>query len=461
MVRKNQRFLNRISALMDLLLVVLAYMLASWIRLDFFDGQQNNVAAVSGKTVLLALAYAVVLLFILSLLGFYNSTRTRRIRWKVRTIWLGTTLATLIASTFLFLFRLMEFSRGVLFVFYIATLFFLVGKYAFLRILLNRFRGQGYNLKHMVVIGTGELAAQFDRDIRSERGLGFNIKGFVGRGEAPEGGKLLGDFSVLDGELADPEISEAVIALDPEDYPKIREIIAICERNGVKYSIIPFYNDIIPGNPTIETIGKSKLINMRSNRLDNIGWSLLKRGFDILASGLGLVVLSPLMLCIAIGVKLSSPGPILFKQIRVGYERKEFRMLKFRSMKVNNEENTAWTKNKDDRRTKFGSLIRKTSLDELPQLINVLKGDMSLVGPRPELPFFVEQFRETVPFYMVKHQVKPGMTGWAQVNGYRGDTSITKRIELDLWYIENWSAGLDIAILFRTFFGGMVNQEKK
>ncbi len=461
MVRKNQRFLNRISALMDLLLVVLAYMLASWIRLDFFDGQQNNVAAVSGKTVLLALAYAVVLLFILSLLGFYNSTRTRRIRWKIRILWIGTTMATLIASTFLFLFRLMEFSRGVLFVFYVATLFFLVGKYAFLRILLNRVRGQGYNLKHVVVIGTGTLAAQFGRDIRNERDLGFNIKGFVGRGEAPEGGKLLGDFDALDGELADPEISEAVIALDPEDYPKIREIIAICERNGVKYSIIPFYNDIIPGNPTIETIGKSKLINMRSNRLDNIGWSLLKRGFDILASGLGLVILSPLMLCIAIGVKLSSPGPILFKQIRVGYERKEFRMLKFRSMKVNNEENTAWTKNKDDRRTKFGSLIRKTSLDELPQLINVLKGDMSLVGPRPELPFFVEQFRETVPFYMVKHQVKPGMTGWAQVNGYRGDTSITKRIELDLWYIENWSAGLDIAILFRTFFGGMVNQEKK
>ena len=136
-------------------------------------------------------------------------------------------------------------------------------------------------------------------------------------------------------------------------------------------------------------------------------------------------------------------------------------MLKFRSMRINSEENTAWTKNEDPRRTRFGSLIRKLSLDELPQLINVLKGDMSLIGPRPELPFFVDQFKETVPLYMVKHQVKPGMTGWAQVNGYRGDTSIARRIELDLWYIDNWSIWLDLQILFRTFFGGMVNREKR
>lgn len=135
-------------------------------------------------------------------------------------------------------------------------------------------------------------------------------------------------------------------------------------------------------------------------------------------------------------------------------------MLKFRSLMVNNEVDTAWTTDSDPRRTKFGTFIRKTSLDELPQLINVLKGDMSLVGPRPELPHFVEQFKETIPFYMVKHQVKPGITGWAQVNGFRGDTSIEKRIELDLWYIENWSPILDMQIIFKTVFGGMINSEK-
>ena len=177
------------------------------------------------------------------------------------------------------------------------------------------------------------------------------------------------------------------------------------------------------------------------------------------ASSLGLILLSPLMLFIAIGVKLSSPGPVLFRQTRVGFNRREFQMLKFRSMRVNQEEKTAWTKDTDPRRTKFGALIRKVSLDELPQLFNVLKGDMSLIGPRPELPYFVEMFRESVPLYMVKHQVKPGITGWAQVNGYRGDTSVQKRIELDLWYIEHWSVSLDIRILLRTVFGGMINKE--
>ena len=179
-----------------------------------------------------------------------------------------------------------------------------------------------------------------------------------------------------------------------------------------------------------------------------------------IVSVLGLTLLSPLLLVIAVGVKRSSPGPVLFRQVRVGYLRREFRMLKFRSMRVNVEEDTGWTTDEDPRRTKFGAFLRKTSLDELPQLINVLKGDMSLVGPRPELPHFVEQFRETIPYYMVKHQVKPGMTGWAQVNGYRGDTSIEKRIELDLWYIENWSPWLDIRILLKTVFGGTINAEK-
>ena len=166
------------------------------------------------------------------------------------------------------------------------------------------------------------------------------------------------------------------------------------------------------------------------------------------------------IILIAVGVKMSSPGPILFKQVRVGYKRQEFNMLKFRRMRVNNQETTGWSTNQDSRRTRFGSMLRKTSLDELPQLWNVFKGDMSLVGPRPELPYFVEQFKETIPLYMVKHQVKPGMTGWAQINGLRGDTDIEERVRYDLWYIENWSVGLDIRILFKTILGGMLNKEK-
>ncbi|MBR2823448.1 MAG: undecaprenyl-phosphate glucose phosphotransferase [Clostridia bacterium] len=461
MVRQNQAFLNKVNILLDMLIVTLSYIFASWFRLEKLHGMSDNMAALSGRTVLLAFAYSLMLFFVLSLLGFYNTTRTRRLVWKMRTIFLGVSISTLIATALFYLFRLEEFSRGVLLIFYAAANGLLIGKYAFMRLVLSRFRFRGYNLKHVLVIGTGRLALQYRADVLAEPELGFRILGFAGTPRPlPEGAAYLGAFSQLDSLLNSPDVQEVVIALEPEEYVRIQEIIAVCERNGVQYSVIPFYNDVIPANPTIEMIGRSKLINMRVNRLENVGWALAKRSFDLLASGLGLILLSPLMLCIAIGVKRSSPGPVLFRQTRVGYQRKEFQMLKFRSMRVNPEENTAWSQEGDPRRTRFGAFLRRTSLDELPQLWNTFRGDMSLVGPRPELPYFVEQFRQTVPYYMVKHQVKPGMTGWAQIHGYRGDTSIERRIELDLWYIEHWSPWLDIRILLRTLFGGMRNREE-
>lgn len=224
--------------------------------------------------------------------------------------------------------------------------------------------------------------------------------------------------------------------------------------------MIPFYNDVIPTRPTIDTVGKLKLIQLRTTPLDDPLNAFAKRAFDASVSFLLLVLLSPLLLGLAIAIKLSSPGPVFFKQERIGLNKKKFVMYKFRSMRVNDTQDTAWSSQTDDRRTRVGALMRKTSLDELPQLLNTLKGDMSLVGPRPEIPYYVEHFRETVPLYMVKYQVRPGMTGWAQVNGYRGDTSIPARVEHDLWYIENWSFGLDLKILLMTAFGGMINSEK-
>ena len=444
-----------------MMLVILSYMLASWLRLEFLDGDSKNMAGISLKTILLAVAYSLIFFFLLSIFGFYNTTRTRKLTWKARTIFLSTTISTLITTTIFFVFRLIDFSRGVILVFYFVTILLLTGKYTFMRLVLRRIRGNGYNLKHVVVIGTGKLAKQYRDDITKEAELGFHIIGFVGNQNLlNEEDHWLGSFKELDSILSSPDISEVIIALDPEEYSGLWQIIPACEKNGVKYSVIPFYNDIIPANPVIETIGHSKLINMRTNRLENMGWAILKRAFDLFSSFTGIILLSPLLIIIAIGVKLSSPGPILFRQNRVGYMRKDFQMLKFRSMKQNDGADTSWSTDDDPRRTRIGAFLRKTSLDELPQLINVLKGDMSLVGPRPELPHFVEQFKETIPYYMVKHQVKPGMTGWAQVNGYRGDTSIGKRIELDLWYIDNWSPLLDIRILAKTFFGGMLNHEK-
>ena len=203
------------------------------------------------------------------------------------------------------------------------------------------------------------------------------------------------------------------------------------------------------------------VINVRSIPLDNVFNATIKRMFDIICSLILIILTSPFMLFVAVGVKVTGgPGGVLFKQKRVGLNKKEFTMLKFRSMRENDKEETAWSTDTDPRKTKFGSFIRKFSLDELPQFFNVLVGDMSLVGPRPEIPFFVDQFKEEIPLYLVRQQVRPGITGWAQVNGLRGDTSIKERIEHDIWYIENWTLWLDIKIIFMTVFGGMINSEK-
>ena len=215
----------------------------------------------------------------------------------------------------------------------------------------------------------------------------------------------------------------------------------------------------MPARPQFDSLNGLPMINLRRIPLDNLGNAFMKRAMDIAGSLVLLLVFSPVMLITAVGVRLSSPGPVIFKQKRVGLGKKEFYMYKFRSMRVNSGSDTSWSQNHDSRKTRFGAFIRKFSIDEFPQFLNVLKGDMSLVGPRPEIPHFVEQFQEKIPLYMVKHQVRPGITGWAQVHGLRGNTSIEDRIRHDIFYIENWTLLLDIKILLMTVFKGVVNAE--
>ena len=229
-------------------------------------------------------------------------------------------------------------------------------------------------------------------------------------------------------------------------------------KEGIYLRMIPFYNDYYPARPTFELVGKTKLINLRATPLDKAGNALMKRLMDIVGSLLLIILSIPVMLAVAIGVRLSGSGSVIFRQERVGRNKKPFIMHKFRSM-YDNTAHDAWTVQNDARRTRFGRFIRKYSLDELPQLFDVLVGNMSLVGPRPELPRYVRQFKRDVPLYLVRQQVRPGMTGWAQIHGLRGDTSIEKRVEYDIWYIENWSLMLDIRILLRTAFGGFKNNE--
>ena len=447
MIKRNQDYLNRLSAIIDFLLVFISYIFSAWFRLKVLHGWWENIG-LSRPMIIASLIYAAGLLLMLSALGFYNSTRVRKLSWKLSTLFIATTLSIFIVTALIFVFKIEDISRGIIALFYLLTLFLLGGKQFLTRTILNQLRKTGYNIKHEILIGSGRLAKQYQEDLGNEPELGIQID------------EVVDSDADLDQLLAGSYADEVVIALEPEEYVNITKLIAACEKNGVKYYVVPFYNDMIPAHPVFENIGKTRLINMRANRLEQLGWSVLKRVFDAIVSAAGLIILSPLLMVLAIGVKLSSPGPVFFRQERVGLNRKRFFMLKFRSMVVNDQSDTAWSKTGDDRRTKFGAFIRKTSLDELPQLINVLKGDMSLVGPRPELPYFVEQFKEEIPLYMVKHQVKPGITGWAQVNGYRGDTSIKKRIELDLWYIDNWSPLLDLRILLMTVPWAMINEER-
>ncbi len=462
MIRKNQRFLNAVNAVTDGLLVFCAYLLASFLWLDVFKNSNNMASVDNFKQGLgaAALVYAVAMMLILASLRMYNPGRVRRIRYEAAVVIEANLLGVLGIGAVLYLFRLQEFSRGVLGLFFIISSLLLSVKHVSLRIILNHMRARGFNLKHIAVVGTGNLARQYAYDVQEIKRMGLRINGFFGDDPGDKLEKYVGPFDMLDAHLQGVEIDEVIVALEPNETQFVRKIISICEKNGTKVSVIPFYNDIIPSNPTIEIIGKSKLINLRSNPLDNLGFAIIKRGIDVAGSAVALFMLSPLMLVAAIGTKLSSKGPAFFCQQRMGRGKKIFRMYKFRSMKVNVDQDTAWSTNEDPRKTRFGSFLRKFSIDELPQLFNVFKGDMSLVGPRPEIPHYVEQFKEEIPLYMVKHQVRPGMTGWAQVNGYRGNTSIIKRIEHDIWYIENWTLELDIKILFMTAFGGWVNKEK-
>ena len=260
--------------------------------------------------------------------------------------------------------------------------------------------------------------------------------------------------------LPENRLDEIAITLGLSEYSRLEEIVNLCEKSGVHTKFIPDYTWRNPYKAIYRRYFRAAGYKYPSCASYQAFYAAIKRAMDIAGAICAIILFSPVMLFSAIMIKLTSPGPLIFKQERVGLHNRTFMMYKFRSMDVQapDKEKTKWTVKDDPRVTNFGKFMRKTSIDELPQLFNILKGEMSLVGPRPERPFFVGKIQGEIPRYMIKHQVRPGMTGWAQVNGYRGNTSIKKRIEYDLYYIENWTLGLDIKILFLTVFKGFINK---
>jgi len=308
----------------------------------------------------------------------------------------------------------------------------------------------------MLIVGAGDVGRMIGDRVRQSPHLGYEVVGFLddtpGRRSAA-GLPVLGPLAALKQIIRSEKIDEVVIALPEASHDKMLNLIYECEQERVLVKVFPDVFQIIASDLHISDLNGLPMLTVRDVALR--GWRLaLKRGLDIIVSGLGLVFLSPLLLFIALLIKLDSPGPVFYSQVRMGLDALPFPVLKFRSMRVGAEKETGavWATRDDPRKTRLGTFLRRTSIDELPQLINVLLGEMSLVGPRPERPVFVEQFRQVVPGYMDRHRAKAGLTGWAQVNGLRGDTSIVERTKYDLYYVENWSLLLDIKILIRTLF---------
>lgn len=315
-------------------------------------------------------------------------------------------------------------------------------------------RTRGWGEERVLIIGTGEVGRIVQQKIRRTPQLGYSVVGYIDdhpKIKAIQNTPILGTTDDISHLIVTHNVSEVIIAMQDVTHQEILKIVGECDPSRVAVKVFPDVFQIMASEVSIGDLGGLPLLSVRDTALR--GWQLMvKRGIDIIGSAAGLVILSPIMMLLAILIKLESAGPVFFTQERMGLDGKRFMMLKYRSMRTDAEKETGpvWTTVNDARRTRLGTFLRKVSIDELPQFINVLIGEMSLVGPRPERPIFVEQFKQSIPRYMDRHREKAGITGWAQINGLRGDTSIIERTKYDLWYIENWSLALDFRIMIRT-----------
>ena len=450
--------------LIDTIVLVLSYFLAWLIR---FVGP---MAATAVRTrsfqqyMMMLILIIPVYLLLYQAFTLYTPMRMQGRRLVLANIIKANSLGLLILMFTFYMIDEGDYSRSTYIMFYVINIILQWCVRMLIFTLLRDMREKGLNQKQMICVGYSRAAEEYIDRVLANPQWGYVIRGIlddnVAAGTEYKGIKVLGRIANLNIILPENRLDEIAITLGLSEYYRLEEIVALCEKSGVHTKFIPDYNKIIPTKPYTEDILGLPVINIRYVPLNNTFNALVKRAMDIVGSIVGIIVTSPLMLLMCLIIKLTSPGPLIYKQERVGLHNQTFWMYKFRSMEVQPEaeEKKAWTVKNDPRVTPIGKFMRHTSIDELPQLFNILKGNMSLVGPRPERPFFVEKFREEIPRYMVKHQVRPGLTGWAQVNGYRGDTSIRKRIECDLYYIENWSVGFDIKIMFLTIFKGFINK---
>jgi exopolysaccharide biosynthesis polyprenyl glycosylphosphotransferase len=459
MRRKTDVLFAILLVLDDLLMVAGAFYLAYWLRLLIAVPPPVNIAPF-GAYVGMMIIQIVTMLLLYFFSRLYDVKRSMPRLDEFYRICAATsigTVATIAFTTFLFKNSTLEldFPRAMVIYAWLLTVVLVTAGRTLLMMVRNWIRTRGMWADRLLIVGTGDVGRMILQKVRQMPRLGYEVVGFVdgedSEGEQIMGVPVLGGMDDIPALIKEHEIEEVIIGRPELGHQEVLAIISRCERGQVGIKIFPDLFQIIATELSIGDLGGLPLLTVRDVALR--GWKLtLKRAVDLVGSAAGLVLFSPFLMLMAVIIKLDSPGPVLYAQERMGLDANPFWCLKFRSMRTDAEAyGPGWTTEDDPRVTRLGRLIRRLSIDELPQLINVFLGDMSLVGPRPERPIYVERFRRSIPRYMDRHREKAGMTGWAQVNGLRGDTSIAERTKYDLWYIENWSLWLDFKIILRTF----------
>jgi exopolysaccharide biosynthesis polyprenyl glycosylphosphotransferase len=439
----------------DLAIVAATWMGAYWLRFHAGIPAPKGVPPVGHY--LLALSVILPLWFVLlRQQGLYEPKRLGSLLRESGDVASVTVKGVTVLLAASFFVRSYSYSRGVVLVFSLATPALIMGLRVAVRLTLREIRRRGYNRRFVLVVGGGRLAEEIIGRIHDHPQSGMHVLGVLADGPVGRtlhGSPVVGGYMDIKHSLSQARIDQVIVALPRDEWALVDKVLAELDDEVTSVKLAPDLLHISTLHSSMESLEGLPIISLRDTPM--VGWaSVQKRAFDVAGSSLGLLLAAPVLMAVALGVWATSGRPILYRQKRMGLDGRLFDMAKFRTMRPDAEkgDGPVWARADDPRRTRLGARLRRFSLDELPQLWHVLKGDMSLVGPRPERPVFIEEFKREIPGYMLRHKVRSGMTGWAQVHGWRGDTSLHDRIEHDIYYIQNWSLGLDVQILLMTFW---------
>jgi Undecaprenyl-phosphate glucose phosphotransferase len=464
MLKKHSKFFETLVLLIDLITLSSSWILAYYLR--FY-----SPVAPASRVIPSFYTYLTLLIIMLPLwyvvfktFGLYRPRRISSKIAEVMDIVKATTTATLILVSLTFFVRRDEFSRLTFLYFLIICVIALCVERILFREFLRFIRKKGYNLRYALIVGTGSLGQDVTDRVHKHPELGIKVRGFLSEdnhqiGSELKGFKVLDTFENVRSVVVNHKIDIVFITLSLGAQEKLKSVLDDIGDEMVSIMVIPDLFEFATLRGGIGEFEGMPIISLRDTPL--YGWNIvIKRVTDIVLSLIIILAVLPLMFVISLLIKATSRGSVFYRQERMGLDGKIFNMLKYRTMTIEAEKETGpvWAAKNDSRRTSIGTFLRKTSIDELPQFFNVIKGDMSIVGPRPEREFFIQQFRNKIPKYMLRHKMKAGITGWAQISGWRGNTSLEKRIDYDLYYIENWSIWFDFEIMLLTVWRGLVNK---